>query len=124
MKIVPISKFEYKVFPIKDGEPTIEISEADYYGLECQTKCISDDLTSVIDYVKTESELEKETIEQQNEEIRFKIYDLKSELAATDYKALKYVEGEISEEDYAETKEFRKALRAKINELETQIVEG
>lgn len=123
MKIVPISKFEYQVFPIYEGDKTIEISDADFQALECRTKCISDDLTAVIDYVKTEAELEKEAIEQRNEEFRFKIYECKSALATTDYKALKYVEGEISEEDYAETKELRKKLRAEINALEAQIVE-
>ena len=123
MKIVPISKFEYKVFPIYEGEKTIELSDADFQALECRAKCISDDLTAVIDYVKTGSELLQEEIEQKNEEIRIQIYELKAQLAATDYKALKYIEGEISEEDYAETRELRKALRAEINQLEEQIVE-
>lgn len=123
MKIVPISKFEYKVFPIYEGEKTIELSDTDFQALESRAKCISDDLTAVIDYVKTGAELLQEEIEQKNEEIRFQIYELKSRLAATDYKALKYMEGEISAEEYAETKELRKELRAKINEFETQIVE-
>ena len=123
MKIVPISKFEYKVFPIYEGEKTIELSDADFQALECRAKCISDDLTAVIDYVKTGSELLQEDIEQKNEEIRIQIYELKAQLATTDYKALKYIEGEISEEDYAETRELRKALRAEINQLEEQIVE-
>ena len=45
---------------------------------------------------------------------------LKSELASTDYKCLKYVDGALSEEEYAETKAYRAELRAKINELRTE----
>ncbi len=123
MKIVPISKFEYKVFPIYEGEKTIELSDSDFQALECGAKCISDDLTAVIDYVKTGAELLQEEIERKNEEIRFQIYELKARLAATDYKTLKFVEGEITEEEYAEIRELRKALRAEINLLEEQIVE-
>ena len=43
---------------------------------------------------------------------------LKSELASTDYKCLKYVDGALSDEEYAETKAYRAELRARINELE------
>lgn len=43
---------------------------------------------------------------------------LKSELASTDYKCLKYVDGAISESEYAEVKAYRAELRARINELE------
>ena len=123
MKIVPISKFEYKVFPIKEGEATIEVSDEDFLGLESGAKCISDDLSAVIDYIKTGAELFKEEQERKNEELRFQIYELKARLAATDYKTLKFVEGEITEEEYAEIRELRKALRAEINLLEEQIVE-
>lgn len=43
---------------------------------------------------------------------------LKAELASTDYKCLKYVDGALSEEEYAEAKAYRASLRARINELE------
>lgn len=43
---------------------------------------------------------------------------LKSELASTDYKCLKYVDGALSEEEYAEVRAYRAELRAKINELQ------
>lgn len=123
MKIIPINKFDYQIFPIKEGDAYIEISEEDFLGLESHTKCFTDDLTAVIDYVKTGAELIKEETERKNEELRFQIYDLKAQLAATDYKTLKYAEGELSEEEYAETKEYRKGLRVQINELQKQIVE-
>lgn len=47
-----------------------------------------------------------------------KIAELKAELASTDYKCLKYVDGAISESEYAEIKAYRAELRRKINELE------
>ena len=46
------------------------------------------------------------------------IATLKGCLAQTDYKAIKYAEGWITEEEYAETKAQRQAWRDRINELE------
>ena len=43
---------------------------------------------------------------------------LKLELQETDYKAIKYAEGWISEEDYKDIKEARQRIRNRINELE------
>lgn len=45
---------------------------------------------------------------------------LKGELSATDYKCLKYVDGALTDEEYAEVKAYRAELRARINELEAQ----
>ena len=53
------------------------------------------------------------TVEQQ-------IAGLKQNLADTDYKAIKYAEGFISDEDYAETKALRQAWRDEINRLELE----
>ena len=47
-----------------------------------------------------------------------KIEQLKAELSATDYKCLKYVDGALTEEEYAEVKAYRQELRNKINQLE------
>ena len=47
-----------------------------------------------------------------------KIAELKQKLAETDYKCLKYVDGAISDEEYAEVRAYRTELRRKINELE------
>ena len=46
---------------------------------------------------------------------------LKLMLSQTDYLAIKYFEGWISEEEYAETKATRQAYRNRINELEALI---
>ena len=45
-------------------------------------------------------------------------------LANTDYRALKHSEGEMSDEEYAETKENRRAWRARVNELQEQLAAG
>lgn len=123
MKIVPISKHEYRVFPIREDEPYLEITEKEYQGLEMQTHCFNDDLSAVIEYVKSIEELELERVQEHNFQIRIRISELKSQLAQTDYKTLKLFEGLITEEEYLETRVLRESLRAQINELESQIVE-
>ena len=52
---------------------------------------------------------------------RKRINELKSLLASSDYKAIKYAEGELTEEEYAETKELRRSYRAEINQLEESL---
>ena len=49
------------------------------------------------------------------------IFRLKRNLANTDYKAIKFAEGELTEEEYAEMREQRRAWRAEINTLEAEI---
>lgn len=46
------------------------------------------------------------------------IWGLKRLLAESDYKAIKYAEGWLSDEDYAAVKAQRQAWRARINALE------
>ena len=46
------------------------------------------------------------------------IIELKQQLLDTDYKAIKYAEGWITEEEYAPIKAERQKIRDKINELE------
>lgn len=50
--------------------------------------------------------------------INKQIYDLKQKLTQTDYKAIKYSEGWLTDEEYAEVKVQRQEWRKKINELE------
>ena len=50
------------------------------------------------------------------------IAELKYKLQYTDYKAIKYAEGELSAEEYAETKAQRKAWREEIGALEAEII--
>lgn len=45
----------------------------------------------------------------------------KKKLAQTDYKAIKFAEGELTMTEYAPIREERRALRTQINELEAEI---
>jgi hypothetical protein len=61
--------------------------------------------------MKTEQDLLKD-------QYRLEIQQLKKQLSDTDYKAIKYAEGQISEEEYASVRELRQSYRDRINELE------
>ncbi len=50
-----------------------------------------------------------------------RILALKDELQKTDYKAIKYAEGWLSEEEYAEVKTERQRIRDEINKLEQEL---
>lgn len=60
-----------------------------------------------------------EEIERQN--VLNEIEELKAELQASDYKAIKHSEGWITEEDYQPIKAERQAIRSRINELEEKL---
>ena len=53
----------------------------------------------------------------------YQIVRLKKKLEDSDYKAIKYAEGFISEEEYAPIKEERQNYRTQINQLELEIIE-
>ena len=50
-----------------------------------------------------------------------RIEELKTLLAQSDYKAIKYAEGLITETDYAPIKAMRQSYRAEINTLEAKV---
>ena len=54
------------------------------------------------------------------DEINIQIADLKTELASTDYKCLKWLEGAMTDEEYAKVKAHRAGLRERINTLENE----
>lgn len=60
----------------------------------------------------------------QKEEYAAEILTLKKQLADTDYKAIKYAEGVMTDEDYQATGIQRQAWRRRINELEALIGDG
>ena len=55
------------------------------------------------------------------DQINGAITALKQLLTNSDYKALKYSEGLISDIEYAEIKNYRENLRAQINQLEEEL---
>lgn len=54
-------------------------------------------------------------------EIKSRIDELRAQLAATDYKIIKYVEGKITLVEFKEISEQRQAIRDQINQLEKEI---
>lgn len=67
-------------------------------------------------------EIEKAKVKQKHiDEINSQIFELKDQLSATDYKCLKYVDGALSDNEYAEVRAYRASLREQINELEKEI---
>ena len=62
-----------------------------------------------------------EPVQTKEQKTLLEISKLKRELAETDYKCLKYVDGALTEEEYAPIKAQRAELRRRINELETRI---
>jgi len=57
------------------------------------------------------------------EQYQSEIVELKKYLSDTDYKAIKFAEGEITESDYQEVKSQRHDTRVRINGLESLIDE-
>lgn len=53
--------------------------------------------------------------------IKLQIDECKYNLYRTDYQAIKYAEGEMSEEEFLPIKSQRKAWRAEINRLEEEM---
>lgn len=49
-----------------------------------------------------------------------KLNEAMAELAATDYYALKYIDGELREEEYASIRDERARLRQRVRELEAE----
>lgn len=69
---------------------------------------------------KPQSEIDAEEEARRIAEIDAEILVLKTSLSETDYKAIKYAEGWITSEEYAETKAQRQVWRDRINELEAE----
>lgn len=83
-----------------------------------------DDIRVGYDYFINNKIVKNETydLDMQVAEINMQINEYKDKLKQSDYKALKYLEGFISEEEYKPIKEERQTYRDKINELENDIL--
>ena len=68
------------------------------------------DMLTIQEYTPPEIDITQEYLEE--------IETLKQLLANSDYKAIKYAEGQISEEDYVPIRLQRQSYRDRINELE------
>ena len=92
----------------KDVEWVVEVEGVEYQPAREEIE----DIFVYIPY--TEKELKKIA---NNERIK----ELKKLLQNSDYKAIKYAEGELSNEEYIPIREERKQWRAEINQLEEEI---
>lgn len=110
IKLVILSKFDYQLNPLTDK--AIEISLEDFKQIK-KTKCFDLENNCVVDYDNSQDILKQKKLE--------RISELKSLLSATDYKAIKYAEGLINEEEYAPIKSQRQAYRDEINKLEFEL---
>ncbi len=80
--------------------------------------------TSEWEYEEVEKEKEiEEYVPTEAEKIQSEIAEKKCLLSQSDYKAIKFAEGWISEEEYAPIKAERQAIRDEINALEAQLAE-
>ena len=110
MKIKILDEYSYQTFPIV--EDMIEINDSNInkigngYKFDLITKTIVED-------AKYQEAKNKET--KLN-----RIAELKSKLAQTDYQAIKYAEGQLTEEEYASLKLQRQIWRDEINKLENE----
>ena len=78
----------------------------DVPGVEYQpSKDTEEDILVYVEYTQKEKNI-------------IKIMELKQLLAESDFRAIKYAEGEYTDEEYAPYREQRKAWRKEINELE------
>ena len=101
----------------KDTKPYIEITEQErkqplpdrysYYAV-VDGKFTIKRRTPTVEEVKADEATE----------INRQIRELKQKLSDTDYKAIKYSEGWLTDEEYAEVKAQREEWRKRINELE------
>ena len=104
----------------KDTKPYIEITEQErkqplpdkysYYA-------VVDGKFTIKRRTPTVEELHNDDIQAINKEIS----ELKKNLFDTDYKAIKYSEGWLTDEEYAEVKAQREEWRKRINELEASL---
>lgn len=82
-----------------------------FVDVDCED-CIADDFNDDLTFNKTKYENRKQNVLNSS-----RIAELKSLLASTDYQAIKYAEGVLSEEEYLSIKEQRQLWRDEINEL-------
>ena len=125
-----INKFTKKFFTCSDKKNENWLKDENFYVVddnsELATKIIN--LYPFFDFIEKDGILidvvEDTTAREKslNKENMFsRIYELKRKLSDTDYQAIKYAEGQISEEEYAPIKQQRQAWRDRINELEASL---
>lgn len=98
---------------IRDNEfaPAVLVIDGRQVHNPSEAMYLAQGYTKVVPHVPTEAEIAEA-------ERQARIAELKTLLAESDYKAIKFAEGWITAEDYAADKAQRQAWRTEINELE------
>ena len=104
----------------KDTKPYIEITEQE------RKQPLPDKYSyyAVVDgkfTIKRRTPTVEEVKADETTEINRQIRELKKKLFDTDYKAIKYSEGWLTDKEYAEVKAQREEWRKRINELEASL---
>ena len=104
----------------KDTKPFIEITEQE------REQPLPDKYSyyAVVDgkfTIKRRTPTDEEVKADEAAAINKEISELKKKLFDTDYKAIKYSEGWLTDEEYAEAKAQREEWRKRINELEASL---
>ena len=104
----------------KDTKPYIEITEQE------RKQPLPDKYSyyAVVDgkfTIKRRTPTVEEVKADETTEINRQIRELKKKLFDTDYKAIKYSEGWLTDEEYAEAKAQREEWRKRINKLEASL---
>lgn len=104
----------------KDTKPYIEITEQE------RKQSLPDKYSyyAVVDgkfTIKRRTPTVEEMKADEATEINRQIRELKQKLSDTDYKAIKYSEGWLTDEEYAEAKAQREEWRSAINKLEERL---
>ena len=111
MKIKILSEYCYQKQPIEVCDVEVDDKELSQIGIGKKFDVINNIIINDIDY--------KDTLVQEQNILR--ITELKSLLSSTDYQAIKYFEGYLTEEEYAPIKAQRREWRAEINQLEAEL---
>lgn len=104
-------------FAIKTG--FVEVSKEDYKKLKNHELCWENGV--LVPYYKTVEEIAQEYRQEKINTVNNRISELKTNLAEWDYKTSKYIDGDYTEQQWAEIVEQRKNWRAEINRLEYEL---
>lgn len=139
MQVTPIGRFDAQKFPLIEGN-IYDISEEELAKLGAhELKWDSEEYIDEVDVldgdgnvvakekrkatrpILVENDRSEEIAEGQRQAKLSQIAELKKNLASTDYEAIKYAEGAMTEGEYAPYKTQRAEWRARINELEESL---
>lgn len=109
-KVKIISQFNCQTYPLDDTAIEISLEDLEQIGV---TKCFDVENNCVIDYDNSHDLRKKE--------IQDRINELKQLLKDSDYRAIKYAEGQYTKTEYAPYKEQRQTYRDEINSLEEEL---